>query len=201
MLIYGTKFVLLGTKRLTAAACPSCGTNGSVELSIGRKHAHLFWIPMFPLGKVGVSECVHCKHTMSTKEMPLGFQQEFKNWSGEAKGPLWQYTGIALFPLLIIAAMYNSDKEKEKELLYLEHPQLGDIYQYKYDKEYYSTMKVVGVTEDSVYVVLNSVASTSVTKMSQITKEENYIMELPEGYSIGDLKQKLQSGEIVDVIR
>ena len=102
MLIYGTKAVHLKTEELKNSICPSCGTQGSLILSVFRKHAHVFWIPLFPIGKKGMSQCQHCKNLLEPKEMPETIKREYDNLKNKVKGPIWQFIGLVLIVLLFI---------------------------------------------------------------------------------------------------
>ncbi len=100
MIIYGSRAVHLKSAQLTAATCPSCKTKGSLILSLFRKHAHIFWIPLFPIGKKGFSKCQHCKHVLEDKEMPASIREQYNRLKQEAKGPIWQFVGLFLFGVL-----------------------------------------------------------------------------------------------------
>ena len=54
MIIYGSKAVHLKSAQPPTAVCPSCGQTGTTVLTQGySKHAHVFWIPLFPIGRIG----------------------------------------------------------------------------------------------------------------------------------------------------
>lgn len=108
MIIYGSKAVHVKSTQPKTITCPSCGTKGSLVLSLYRKHAHIFWIPLFPIGKKGVSQCQHCKNVLEYKDMPAPIKEEFKILKSEAKGPIWQYAGLVLIAILIAWGGYAS---------------------------------------------------------------------------------------------
>ena len=88
MIIYGSRAVHLASAQPTSITCPSCGTQGSLVISTFRRHAHIFWIPLFPIGKTGVSQCQHCKQVMKVKEMPNNIRKEYEYVKDEKRGPL-----------------------------------------------------------------------------------------------------------------
>ncbi|GAA0713863.1 hypothetical protein GCM10009430_06210 [Aquimarina litoralis] len=104
MIIYGSKSVHLKSERSEMSVCPNCGTQGSLVLSVYRRHAHIFWIPLFPIGKKGLSQCQHCKNVLYTKEMPTPIRKEFNILKNKAKGPLWQFVGLAILLVAIVWA-------------------------------------------------------------------------------------------------
>ena len=60
MLIYGTNGTHLKSMQSTTATCPNCGTKGSLLFSIFGQYAHVYWIPLFPIGKKGGMKCQNC---------------------------------------------------------------------------------------------------------------------------------------------
>lgn len=200
MIIYGSKAVHLKTASSKTATCPSCGTQGSLTFSVFRKHAHIFWIPLFPIGKKGVSQCQHCKNVLETKEMPEPIKREYENLKSETKGPIWQFAGLGLIAILIVWGTYASEEDKKQELKYIANPQKGDIYEYRIETGSYSTLKVVSVTNDSVFVSPNEYEIGKMSKIYKIDKPENY-SDLSYGISKIKLNEMYNSGGIFDINR
>lgn len=200
MIIYGSKAVHLKTASSKTATCPSCGTQGSLTFSVFRKHAHIFWIPLFPIGKKGVSQCQHCKNVLEMKEMPEPIKREYENLKSETKGPIWQFAGLGLIAILIVWGTYASEEDKKQELKYIANPQKGDIYEYRIETGSYSTLKVVSVTNDSVFVSPNEYEIGKMSKIYKIDKPENY-SDLSYGISKIKLNEMYNSGGIFDINR
>lgn len=200
MIIYGSRAVHLKSAESKLAICPSCKTQGSLIFSVFRKHVHVFWIPLFPIGKKGVSQCQHCKSTLETKEMPEPIKREYDNFKNEANGPLWQFAGLGLIAILIIWGNYASREDKKLELKYIETPVKGDIYEYKIESGSYSTLKVTSISSDSVFIVPNEYVISRMSKIYKIDKPENY-SELSYGISKDKLKEMYSSGYILDIKR
>lgn len=200
MIIFGIKAVHLTTVELKMATCPNCRTQGSMVLSIFRKHAHIFWIPLFPVGKKGVTQCQHCKNVLKTKEMPEFVKREYHNLKDETKGPIWQFAGSGIIIALIIWASYSSGENKKLDLKYIASPVTGDIYEYKIESRVYSTLKVVNVSNDSVFISPNDYEISRKSKIYKIDKPENY-SETSYGISRSKLKEMYDSGDIFDVNR
>ena len=200
MIVYGSKAVHLTSEQSQTAICPSCNTQGSLIFSVFRKHAHLFWIPLFPFGKNGVSECQHCKNVLDAKEMPEPIKRDFESLKDETKGPLWQFSGLILIALLMIWGNYSNTENKKLNLTYLASPKKGDVYEYKIEKRSYSTLKVIGITKDSVFITQNEYEISRKSKLYKIDKPENY-SDWSYGISMNDLKEMYDSGEIFDINR
>jgi len=182
MIFFGTGSANIDTKKTKNTVCQHCKTDNSLFINIYRRHAHVFWIPVFPLGKSGRSYCSHCKEVLSPKQMPENLKMEYKNIKGNAKGPLWQFGGLGVLACLIAFVIYSGGKDKENTQLYLNAPVIGDVYEYKVDNGNYSTMKIRRVTEDSLFLSLNDYEINQISRLYKIEKDENY-SEDTYGYS------------------
>ena len=200
MIIYGSRAVHLNTVQLPNKKCPSCQADGSLELSVFRRHFHVFWIPFFPLWKQGVAHCMNCKEEFKVKKLPESIKIEYDNLKANSKGPIWQFSGLGLIACLVVGMTYASGVDAENELEYITAPLAGDVYEYKVESGNYSTLKVDRVTADSVYVLENLYEINRITKLYKIDKSENY---LPESYGISRSRIKLMhdSGEIMNIKR
>ncbi len=174
MIIYGTKAVHLNSEQPATAVCPSCETQGSTVFSVFRKHAHIFWIPLFPIGKVTQTTCEHCKATYVVKEVPESFRREMDVVKSTLKGPIWQFAGLAVIALLVVWGLYASEQDAKEELAYLSAPVSGDVYRYKVGKRSFSTLKVISVTTDSLETYENMYEINKLSKIHEIDKLENY---------------------------
>lgn len=200
MIVYGTKAVHLKTENLKSISCPSCGTQGSLVLSIFRRHAHVFWIPLFPIGKTGVTQCQHCKHVLERKEMPENIKNDYYRIANESKGPIWQFAGLGLIAALFVFGAYSSKEESKREQEYLADPMQGDIYEYKTETGSYSSLKVIEVTEDSIFVSPNDYEISKMSQVYKIDKPENYA-DFYYGLSREEVNEMYSSGEIYDINR
>lgn len=200
MIIFGQRSAHLKSEVSRTAICPNCGTQGSVLFSVYRRHAHVFWIPTFPMGKVGASQCQHCKQTLKTSEMPEGLKNEYRRIKTGAKGPIWQFAGLGLFILLMVFAGFSSKRSSEQTREYIKVPAIGDVYKYKLDSKSYTTLKVTDVAGDSVFVSPNEYEINKRSRIYRIDKPENYA-GYSYGISLGDLEAMHQSGEIFEVNR
>ncbi len=200
MIIFGSRAVHLQTIRLDDITCPSCNTNDSLVMIIYRKHAHVFWIPMFPIGKEGVSQCQHCKNLLEPHEMPSSIKKTYIELEKQTKGPIWQFAGAAILFLLVVWAGIAGRKNGKLEAEYISSPQIGDIYEYKIEPGHYSTLKVISISEDSVFVSPNEYEITKISKIYKINKPENY-SEISFGISKDELKRMYYSRQIFDVNR
>ena len=178
MIIYGSRAVHVKSEQSKTLTCANCATKGSIILSVFRRHAHVFWIPLFPLWKIGVSECSSCKHVVEKKNMPQDMRQEYNVLKETSRGPIWQFSGLIIICILMATVFWNGSENSKLEKQYIIAPEVGDVYRYKMDEEDgYSTLKVIKVTTDSVFVSPNMYLSEKRSKVYKIEKEGNYSEE------------------------
>lgn len=200
MIFFGTGSATLSTVKTRNTVCQHCKNEDSLYITIYRRHAHIFWIPVFPLGKNGNSYCSHCKEVLSPKQMPETLKMQYKYAKDHAKGPLWQFAGIGVLVCLIAFAAYAGGKDKENTEKYINEPAVGDVYEYKATNGNYSTMKLRSITEDSLFLSLNDFEIAKRTRIYKIDKEENY-PKTTYGYSREEIKEMKNDGIVLDVNR
>jgi hypothetical protein len=154
MIIYGRRSTHLKSVQLSNETCP-CNTKGSMTMSVFNQYAHVFWIPLFPVGRDGGSQCMNCKQVLNKQQMPKYLRLQYDQMVGQTSVPIWSWTGLAALIVLIALGSYSASVDKDNEKKYIEAPMVGDIYEWKTDGGGYSLMKVAEVTSDSLLVHLN----------------------------------------------
>lgn len=201
MIFYGSKSSKLKEGMLVNVDCPDCEEGRAMRYIIFGKYAYLYWIPMFPIGKENILECVSCKRTYHLKELPEHIKQKFELEKSGASYPIWYFSGLAVLACLISFAFYASNENAENDKLYIETPAIGDVYSVKASKSgYYSAMKVTDITNDSIYVLFNNYEIDKRSKIYKIDKVENYTTETG-AYSKQEIKDLFNEKIIYDVDR
>ena len=132
--------------------------------------------------------------------MPEAIKREYEDLKNESKGPIWQFAGLGIIAIMVVWGSYAHEADKKLELEYIASPQEGDIYEYKIETRSYSTLKVIGLSKDSVFVSPNELDISRRSKIYKIDKPENY-SESSYGISRDKLKEMYDSGEIFDINR
>lgn len=78
--IFGITEREIGEFSANRARCSYCERVGTQQLRVFRRYFHFFWIPLFPLGSRGYSECRHCRKVVREDE----FDQELQALYEEA---------------------------------------------------------------------------------------------------------------------
>ncbi len=200
MVFYGTNSSRLKDGKLNNVTCPNCENQTSMTYSIFGKYAYIYWIPLFPLGKVNVLECNHCKRTYKLKELPEQIQRKFE--IEKHKGiPLLHFSGLAIIVLAITYFSYSNSKEKENEAVYSANPKIGDVYFVESNtKGHYTSMKVIEIAQDSVKVVYNDYEIDRKHQVDEINKSVNYTNQ-EDKYSIEEIKALFDDEIIYDIER
>ena len=201
MIFYGRNSSRIKEGQINNVICPNCDNNTSMGYAIFGKYAHLYWIPMFPMGKETVLECDSCNRTYKLKELPDTIQKKFEFEKQGASTPIWYFSGVAIIACLIAFGAYASSRDKENNALYIQEPQVGDVYSLDLENNgYYSSMKVVEIVGDSVFVIYNDYEIDRRSQIYKIDKDKNYTTAR-EGLTKEDISFYYREGSIFDVDR
>lgn len=201
MIVYGTRGKELA-KELVSQKCPNCDTQNSVELHVFQQYAHIFWIPFFPIGKKGISQCNNCKQVLQSKQMPPGLADTYDRLRAQEKTPVWMFSGLALLAVLIVAAAITSKQKDEKNTALIAAPHQGDVFEVKTKANQYTLYKVAEIKGDSAYLQLNNYETNKISGLSDLkVKGDAAYTEEIFSFSKAELKEMLQKGEIIDIQR
>lgn len=147
MIIFGTR-----TKFLTAFGtqhtCSHCNT-GKLNLVYTGSYFHIFWIPIFPLGKRGMTECPHCKQVLTEKEVGPQGRSYLHSQKAGVKTPITHFFGLILIGVIILSVIVINVLDKKDG--YIRNPEIGDVYQVKgIDENQFVLWKVTAVEGDTV---------------------------------------------------
>lgn len=101
MIIFGGRASNIGNFDIPNSKCSYCEEGNTQRISVFGKYAHIFWIPIFPIGKKAVAECTHCKRTIEQKEFSPELKSLYKENKKKAKRPFWHWFGVGSFGLFV----------------------------------------------------------------------------------------------------
>lgn len=104
-MLLGRKIKLLKSKS-NFFECSKCKSPNSVQIVFFEKYFHLFWIPIFPISKIGISNCNHCKVVLYKKEMPNELQLAYAQCKIDAKVPLTLYFGLIVIAMILLYLIF-----------------------------------------------------------------------------------------------
>lgn len=201
MIIYGSKATQLAKESITDK-CPHCGTQNSIDMHVFQRYAHVFWIPFVPIGKIGVSQCDHCKQVLKQKEMPTALKAAYENVKAQTKTPFWTFIGLGLLLVLITSGVVSSNNKDAANAKLIEAPHKGDVFEIKTKELRYTLVKVEEVLADSVYLRPHNYSidkSSGLYKLRQqgdTAYSDNIYAVSKQG-----LKKMFEKGDIINIIR
>lgn len=201
MVFYGTSSSRLKNGRLNNVTCPNCNEHTSMNYSVFGKYAYIYWIPIFPTGKENILECTNCKRTFKLKVLSNQIKQKFE--LEKHRGiPLKHFSGLAIIALLICWLSYTNAQEEKNTEIYINSPQIGDVYHIQGStSSYYSSAKVTDIKADSVFVIFNSFEVDRKSGVDELDIKKNYLVENKEGYTAQDLLKLYEDNIIYKVDR
>jgi hypothetical protein len=201
MIIYGSRATQVA-KEIANEKCPQCGTQHSTDIHVFQRYAHVFWIPFVPIGKIGASECHHCKQVLREKEMSPGLKKDYQNIRSRAKTPVWTFIGLALVGFAIVYGTFESSKKSARNATLALAPQRGDLLEIKTKSNQYTVYKVEDVQADSVYVRPSQYETNKMSGLAKIEgKEEAAWSEDLAVMSTKHIKTLYDKGTILNIIR
>lgn len=147
MIIFGTRTRVL-TAFSTPHNCSYCNT-GKLNLVYTGSYFHIFWIPIFPLGKRGMTECPHCKQVLTEREVGPQGRSYLHSQKAAVKTPIMHFLGLILIGLIIGSVVLINVLDKKRG--YIRNPEIGDVYQVKgFTNNQFVLWKVTAVEGDTV---------------------------------------------------
>jgi hypothetical protein len=199
MIVYGTRATLVKSEYLFES-CANCHTANSMQMSVFQRYAHVFWVPLFPIGKTGVSVCSNCRQVLNLQQMPPSLKMSYDNLKTGTKIPIWHFVGT--FGIIcIVIALFISDKQKgEKISKYILAPKKGDILEVKVKDSVYTLYKVNEIAGDTVFFYANKYQTNMEDDLSNLFLKE-FATDSVYGISKANLADMNKKGEIIDIDR
>ena len=116
----------------------------------------------------------------------------------KSKTPLWYWYGTTLIALLIFG-IYNNQQHKIDVVNYINEPMAGDVIEFK-DENYYSTVKISSITQDSIFLIDNDFQIDKQGQISKIDKAKNYTT-YPYSISADRFKELFEEKIFLDINR
>lgn len=201
MVIYGIRSSSRGTFDMPGK-CVSCGSEHTTEPHMEQRYAHVFWVPLFPVGKRGSTFCHHCKLARASKDLDPQTRLLVNDLKKEVRTPVWMYSGLLILGLLIPLAFWQSARHGEKMRAYLSAPAVGDVYDIDLTPGGYTVYKVTAVRNDSAGVAMSTYETDRSRGLYSLrTKGDEAYDEERVWFSKADLLRMHEDGVIIAVKR
>jgi hypothetical protein len=199
MLVYKNDAKELKTVH-SEVTCPSCQESDYLDITIFAKYLSLYWIPFISTGKKSIAYCRNCTSTYESKQMTSEMRIEADKLKKDSKIPLWSFSGLGIVIVLVSILMFSIRQDNKQDKAYVSSPQTDDVYTYKTENDYYTTFKIIELTEDSVIVNQNIMEIDKSSGISEIDVPENY-QDYYYIYGKKELIEMYEDGTITDVER
>ena len=190
MIIFGIRTTAFKMVDGYAYNCNHCQSADSVNLLFASRYFHLFWIPVFPVGKTGISQCAHCKQALYRNELPAAIGMEYSKAKSSAKTPVKLFTGVLLVAAFFAFATYAAITSRADSGQWIQQPLAGDVYEVK-EEEGYTLYKVVSLTKDSITILPHEYIVDRSTQLRKLRR--NYPDDYDEAAQFSIARKELQT--------
>ena len=188
MIIYGSRDVTLQSTSFDGHFCTNCGQRDAICCKVYSRHAHIFWIPLFPFSKRSVIWCNNCKKEFHINELSPLLREEIVGFRRQQRAPLWQWVGLALFAATIFLTITNNIKENKNSKQYFNAPEINDVYCIKYDNGY-SLMFIDEIRDDSIFFIYNDYSYSTISDVTKLHNLNYYDLDEVYGFSREELNE------------
>ena len=163
LLLWGWRGKVIPGKMLNNQRCEQCGS-GSLRAHTVVNYVHIFWIPLFPVGRQIATECNHCKSVQKGKEVSKAIKEEAKRQQAVAPVPKYLFMGTVGFAMLFGFLFVNVQQQRARTADYVAAPAVGDCFVVNYEEIFgvseedlrYGVMRVNFASSDSVAFAVGS---------------------------------------------
>lgn len=202
MIVYGLRSSHLQSFD-TPVPCPGCGQRNRTVVSVFGRYAHVYWIPLFPVGKTAVAICTYCKANYENKEFSLDLKRDSTTMKASTKAPVWHFLGLGILVVAVCFVAFSIGQGNAQDDRYFADPQPGDRYEYRMQadgKNAYTTFKVASVGEDTLWAYENQYIIDKSTQLDKIDVAANYETK-PTALLRSRLTAMREQGDITNIHR
>ncbi len=185
--------------KLTACTCPNCFEEDTLYAEIFPRYFHVYWVPVFPIGKYALAQCDNCGHVIQQRDFPEELKPQIKESKKSIKLPLKYFTGSILITLFLIYGFIRRSQVNNRDISYIAQPALGDLYGIRI-KGGYTLLKVADIKGDSTGFYQTPDKITKYLKLKRLQREAKFGSDTIY-YLKSSLFDMLEEGELVGVER
>lgn len=189
MIIFGTQKNKLDTIEVPGIKCQHCNSTKTVLFRLYQQYGHFFWIPMFPIDKIAVTVCTHCKQALTDSEIPKSYWDVISTLTYNKKTPKWTFVGLALVALFMVMMIIVGLSGGSETRSLIKEPKVGDVYHFVTKDLHYTVKKVDRITNDSVYFHESLFESITSFGLNDLSSRGDTIYN--KAYTIGYSKDQL----------
>lgn len=154
----------------TGLTCHCCDKKYAICVQPHYEYYYILHIPFYPSWMQVAAKCKFCGQTEIVDKQYLS--PEIRK---QIRRPVWHYCGAFLIfvAVIFICLSYLGDQRDKYVSVSesIEYPVIGDIYEVKIGYSSYSLMKVVGISNDTVFVQYNEYAVSNESYLKQLKEK------------------------------
>ncbi len=128
MIIFGLRGKTIdGPDRRSGPVCGYCGKDQHATYGI-IQYFHIFFVPMFPISRQPVMQCLHCKKMLVGGEIDQPARGEIVRQAFTPLQTATTFIGTILAALWVLLIVVQDCGDSGKEAEYLRNPAAGDYY-------------------------------------------------------------------------
>ena len=127
VVVYGKKSSVSANGEIITDHCPECGKNSFAHV-YRNNYMHVFWIPMFSIGRQSVLVCTNCQKVLEGRELSEKMRVDIRDRKEKPRYPYHHFFGVIalLVAGVIFSVMGFAASQGDKKLIAA--PALGDYY-------------------------------------------------------------------------
>jgi hypothetical protein len=154
MIIFGGRSKDLDMVYLEDGVCSVCGAHGAT-LTISQPYFHIYFIPMFPVGKRMQAKCSACSHIYGAADFTPELQADADAARRRTRSAPVVFAGLAVIVAVIIWVAVDKQVTSYNSKEYLASPLRDDLIVLPVSPDprfKYEIFRVDGVEHDSVFL-------------------------------------------------
>lgn len=98
---FGVRSTTIFSAYVQYLTCIHCNNTDTIYIVVVSQYFHIFWIPIFPVGRKVYSVCNHCQQSFIDPQMPDDYKRALQPYKQQAKTPIWQFFGLIVIGVAI----------------------------------------------------------------------------------------------------
>lgn len=130
-----------------------------------------FFIPLFPIGKIGILICSNCNNEIKKKHFDTSTLTEYTTLKLISKTPKWTFFGTPFLVALLIYLVLLIKNNNENILRYVNNPQKGDVYEIKIKHKEYTLYLIENIKGDTIYFLKSLYETNKMSGLNDIKEK------------------------------
>jgi hypothetical protein len=150
--------------------CPNCNDIGEMYIWGYTKYLHIYWIPMWNIGKKIKYGCDSCDKIVKSKKLFGVSKEQIQAVKSEIRRPpIWHFTGSLILIFIILFVVYAVVSENKRTTAYFNEPEINDIYYInarELGEDYYTSWLLINTDGENMVFAKNLFQPEDISDLS-----------------------------------